>query len=60
MVKYFIKRFNRIEGLEDLTFLESDKNAKSNIVWIDMLKPTSNELTYVEEMFDIKFPTTLS
>ena len=57
MVKYFIKKFNRIEVLEDLTFLESGENTKESIIWIDMLQPTSAERTYVEEMFDIKFPT---
>ncbi len=57
MIKYFIKKFNRIEVLEDLTFLDDDNNKKENIVWIDILKPTKEELEYVENMFNIKFPT---
>jgi magnesium transporter len=57
MVSYFIKKFNRIEVLDDLTYLESENSVKGDIIWIDMLKPTSKELFYVEEMFDIKFPT---
>ena len=57
MVKYFIKKTNRIEVLEDLTFLDSEESKKEDILWIDMLQPTSAELVYVEEMFDIKFPT---
>jgi magnesium transporter len=57
MVKYFIKKTNRIEVLQDLTFLDGGENKKEDIIWIDMLQPTPEERTHIEEMFDIKFPT---
>ena len=57
MIKYYIKKINRIEVLEDLTAIDHGHNIKESIVWIDILKPTKQELEYVESAFHMKFPT---
>lgn len=52
MVKFYIK--NQRESIS----LEAFKKEGSNkVIWIDMLSPNKEEILYVEEIFDIKFPT---
>ncbi|MFW2592409.1 magnesium and cobalt transport protein CorA, partial [Aliarcobacter butzleri] len=42
-----------VEGVE---FIDNNED-KSNVIWIDMLLPTIDEINAVENLFDMKFPT---
>ena len=55
MIQFFLKKNNKIEVFDDLVLLEDQERA--NIIWIDLVKPTSKEVAVVENMFDLKFPT---
>ena len=59
MISCYIKKGNKLnvlEGVESLESLESNDD-KNNVIWIDMLLPTIEEIRAVENMFDMQFPT---
>jgi magnesium transporter len=55
MVKYYSQDGNRLEPVNIKT-LKNDLKLQ-NIIWIDMLTPTTEEIRAVEKAFDMKFPT---
>ncbi len=57
MVKCFLKISNRLQIIESLEPLESGRFHHEDVVWIDMLSPTTQEVRVVESLFELKFPT---
>ena len=55
MVRCFIKQDSSISLIDNISDLHQD--AISDIVWIDMLMPTQDEIQFIEEKFKVKFPT---
>jgi magnesium transporter len=56
MVKCFIKTGHRLEIIQGLDKLLESKQQK-NVIWIDMLRPTRQDIRTIEEMFSVQFPT---
>lgn len=56
MINCYVKKGNKLFIVEEVTSLESNED-KNNVVWIDMVLPSTQEVKTVEELFDIKFPT---
>ncbi|OHD98768.1 MAG: magnesium and cobalt transport protein CorA [Sulfurimonas sp. RIFCSPHIGHO2_12_FULL_36_9] len=56
MVNAFIKKDIKLEVIENFSILE-EKNDTANIIWIDMISPSIEEVKTVESIFNIKFPT---
>jgi len=56
MVNAFIKKGIKLEVIENFSILE-EKNDTTNIIWIDMISPSIEEIKTVESIFNIKFPT---
>ncbi|MDD5372569.1 MAG: magnesium/cobalt transporter CorA [Sulfurimonas sp.] len=56
MVNAFIKKGIRLEVIENFSVLEKE-NDTTNIIWIDMISPSIEEVKTVESIFNIKFPT---
>lgn len=56
MVNAFIKKGIRLEVIENFSILEKE-NDTTNIIWIDMISPSIEEVKTVESIFNIKFPT---
>lgn len=56
MVKCFIKTGYRLEVIQGLDKLLESKQQK-NVIWIDMLRPTRQDIRTIEEMFSVQFPT---
>ena len=56
MINCYIKKGNRLSVIEGIDSLESNED-KNNVIWIDMLLPTLEEIRAVESMFDMQFPT---
>ncbi len=56
MVNAFIKKDIKLEVIENFSILE-EKNDTTNIIWIDMISPSIEEVKTVESIFNIKFPT---
>ena len=56
LINCYIKKGNRLNVVEGVESLENSED-KSNVIWIDMLLPTLEEIRAVENMFDMKFPT---
>ncbi|WP_041958158.1 magnesium/cobalt transporter CorA [Sulfurospirillum arsenophilum] len=57
MIRCFFKNSNKLEVVTDLSEFDGDEDKKSKVVWLDMLLPTSDEITFVEKTFGIDFPT---
>ncbi len=56
MVNAFIKKGIKLEVIENFSILEKE-NDTTNIIWIDMISPSIEEVKTVESIFNIKFPT---
>jgi len=56
MVKCFIKTGHRLEVIQGLDKLLESKQQK-NVIWIDMLRPSRQDIKTIEEMFSVQFPT---
>ncbi|MDR1460070.1 MAG: magnesium/cobalt transporter CorA [Campylobacteraceae bacterium] len=56
MIRYYVKDGNRLGSISDIGALKKDVKLQ-NIIWIDMLTPTINEIRAVEKLFNMKFPT---
>ncbi|MCX6076258.1 MAG: magnesium/cobalt transporter CorA [Campylobacterales bacterium] len=56
MVNGFIKKGIKLEVIENFSLLEKE-NDIANIIWIDMISPSIEEVKTVESIFNIKFPT---
>ena len=56
MISCYIKKGNKLNIVEGVKLLENSED-KNNVIWIDMLLPTIEEVRAVENMFDMKFPT---
>jgi len=57
MIKCFIRENNRLEVVNDIESLEEDAHKIKNVLWIDMIMPTTEEVRTVEKMFKTAFPT---
>jgi len=55
MIKCFVKNENAIALIDTMSELDGDNIEK--VIWIDMLMPTYDEIIFIENTFDIKFPT---
>ncbi len=56
MVNGFIKKGIKLEVIENFSIIEEGTDT-ANIIWIDMISPSIEEIKTVESMFNIKFPT---
>jgi len=56
VVKCFIKTGHRLEVIQGLDKLQEYKQQK-NVIWIDMLRPSRQDIKTIEEMFSVQFPT---
>ena len=57
MIRCFFRNSNKLEVITDLEAFEANEDKKSKVVWLDMLHPTSEEISFVENTFGIDFPT---
>jgi len=57
MVRCFLKNNNKLEVITDLNEFDNNPDKQSKVVWLDMLMPTSKEISFVETTFGIDFPT---
>ena len=57
MIRCFFRNSNKLEVITDLEAFEANEDKKSKVVWLDMLHPTSEEMSIVENTFGIDFPT---
>ena len=56
MINCFIKKGNRLNVIEGLNAFENNED-RNNVIWVDMVTPTYEEIKAVENTFDIHFPT---
>ncbi len=56
MINGFIKKGIKLEVIENFSILEEEGDI-ANIIWIDMISPTPEEVKTVESIFSIQFPT---
>ncbi|MFA5454249.1 MAG: magnesium/cobalt transporter CorA [Sulfurimonas sp.] len=56
MVNGFIKKGIKLEVIENFSIIEEGTDT-ANIIWIDMISPSIEEVKTVESIFNIKFPT---
>ena len=52
MINCYIKKGNKLIIIEGVDSLDNIEN-KNDVIWIDMLLPTIEEVRAVETMFDI-------
>ena len=57
MIRCFFRNSNKLEVITDLEAFEVNEDKKSKVVWLDMLLPTREEITFVENTFGIDSPT---
>lgn len=57
MVRCFLRSGSKLEVITDLSEFDHNEDKKNNVVWLDMLMPTSEEIIFVESTFGIDFPT---
>ena len=57
MIRCFFRNSNKLEVITDLEAFEANEDKKSKVVWLDMLHPTHEEISFVENTFGIDFPT---
>ena len=57
MIRCFFRNSNKLEVITDLEAFEANDDKKSKVVWLDMLLPTHEEISFVENTFGIDFPT---
>lgn len=55
MIKCFVKNENAIALIDTMSELDGENIDK--VIWIDMLMPTYDEIVFIENTFEIKFPT---
>jgi len=55
MIRCFVKHNASITLIDNISDLHQD--ILKDIVWVDMLMPTQNEIRFIEEKFSVKFPT---
>ncbi|MHB0994389.1 MAG: hypothetical protein ACYC04_08560 [Sulfurovum sp.] len=55
MIKCYVRNESGITLIDTM----SDLNEKTieNVIWVDMFTPSYDEIVFVENNFDIKFPT---
>ena len=56
MINCYTKKGNKLFVVEGVDSLDDIEN-KNDVIWIDMLLPTLDEVKAVENLFDMKFPT---
>ena len=52
MVRFYLKNKKSYRGLDDI-----DTSKIDDVIWIDMQTPLSQEISFVQKTFNIKFPT---
>lgn len=57
MINCYVKKNNRLTVTEGIEFILDNQEDKENVIWIDMLMPTTAEVKAVEKLFDMEFPT---
>jgi len=55
MIKCYVRNENAIAFID--TMSELDGEVIDKVIWIDMLMPTYDEIVFIENTFNIKFPT---
>ncbi len=55
MIRCFVKHNASITLIDNISDLHQD--ILKDIVWVDMLMPTQDEIRFIEEKFSVKFPT---
>lgn len=55
MIKCYVRNENAIALIDTMSDLDGDNIEK--VIWVDMLVPTYDEIVFIENTFDIKFPT---
>ncbi len=55
MIKCYIKHQNAIALID--TMSELNEEVIDKVIWIDMILPTHDEIIFIENTFDVKFPT---
>lgn len=55
MIKCFVKHQNAVALIDTMSELSEEVIEK--VIWIDMLMPTYDEIVFIENTFQIKFPT---
>jgi magnesium transporter len=56
LINCYTKKGNKLFVVEGVDSLDDIEN-KNDVIWIDMLLPTIEEVKAVENLFDMKFPT---
>ena len=56
MINCYIKKGNKLFVVEGVDSLDNIEN-KNDVIWIDMLLPTLDEVKVIESLFDMKFST---
>ena len=54
MINCYIKKGNKLFVVEGVDSLDNIEN-KNDVIWIDMLLPTLDEVKAIENLFDMKF-----
>lgn len=57
MINFFIKQDNKITVVKDISYLQEKPSLIGKVLWIDMLVPLQEEISFVETNFNIIFPT---
>lgn len=57
MIRCFYQNSNKLEVITDLEAFGERSNSVDKVVWLDMLHPSREEITFVENTFGIDFPT---
>ncbi|MDX9814608.1 MAG: magnesium/cobalt transporter CorA [Sulfurimonas sp.] len=57
MVSFYIVEDKKLKIIKELSYFDSNKEAKESVIWIDMLHPTIAEKHSVENLFNLVFPT---
>ncbi|MGM0518898.1 MAG: magnesium/cobalt transporter CorA [Campylobacterota bacterium] len=52
MVKFYLRDKKSYKSIDEI-----DTSKISDVIWIDMYSPSTKEISFVQETFDIKFPT---
>lgn len=55
MIKCYVRNENAIALIDTMSDLDGDNIEK--VIWVDMLVPTYDEIVFIENTFDVKFPT---
>jgi len=55
MIKCYVRNENAVALIDTMSGFDGDTIQK--VIWVDMLLPTHDEIVFIENTFDIKFPT---